>query len=228
MENNDSNDRDKNTVVSMPIATEHHTEDGVINEVNNEDLGEIKQVIPPTPTQENDVSSDIEVNVVEPQVLVAISVENVPGGSNVDQTVSENSSNKSLGMMLSRQYMDELEDVDSEENFTEEDESSIILFEDTLEQNNVKFMGNNFTDITEDETEDEGIDYDSQRNENFRDGYLLRGKPGKPRNSYSPTTPSQQNSPEKRPKFPTINQQRSKKTRRRSSTFPHMNSQKNK
>ncbi len=207
--------------VPASIATENQPEEHTIleavHEVESNNLREIEPVIPPTPDHRNVVSQNSSES-FEPT--------STERDSNIDQAVNENSSNYGSVAILSRPLRDEFEDVDSEENFTE-DERSVVLFEDTQERNNVKMLGNNFGDTTEEETDDEDIDHTGQTNENFRDGYLLRGKPGKPRNSYSPPTPSPQNSSGKRPMFPTINQRRTVKTRRKSSTFPHMNFQKN-
>ena len=110
---------------------------------------------------------------------------------------------------------DHLENVDSDENFTE-DEKSVILFHNTLDRDNCEMLGNMFYTTSEDESEDD--DNGNENDENFRDGYTLRGKP---RNSYS--NQSQIMSAGKRPTFPTFNQRKTVKTRRKSSTFPHMN-----
>ena len=114
---------------------------------------------------------------------------------------------------LSSIIKDHLENVDSDENFTE-DEKSIILFEKTVDRDNCEMLGNRFHTTSEEDSEDD--DNENKNDENFRDGYTLRGKP---RKSYS--SQSQIISARKRSTFPTFNQRKTVKTRQKSSTFLH-------
>ena len=120
---------------------------------------------------------------------------------------------------LPLRWMENLEQVDSEENFTD-DEISMVLFDDTQDRRNANLMADFVQSCEEDDEgtqNSDGDDDDHRESENFRDGYVLRGKPWKARNSYSRKTKegAETNSPGKRPMFPTLNQRRKVGSRRK-------------
>ena len=86
----------------------------------------------------------------------------------------------------------DLEEVESDENFSDV-EASQILFGDTQDNRNVQSLAT-LTDTSEDEIDDE----ENGNQQDFQIGYNLRKKRRKPRNSYSPQVHLQNTSQRKR------------------------------
>lgn len=164
----ESEQPEESQVIELGSVVNEDAAENIGNNANIDETPEVVETEEPNTTPQANVISD------------------TPRSSN---TVNDMSSRSSEAPSSSQQRTiirsAVLEDVESDENFTDE-ELSQVLFEETMDVRN----RDNLVALVSDTSEDEADDEANENQSDFQNTYNLRKKLRKPRNSYSPQVAS--------------------------------------